>query len=759
MNIQKILGALLIFNVQYTVPSFKTLTDLQRYAHTIQEFPTPDNSNWNNPIFDSYYETLRPHFMKRLLDYFNISDTDSLNLYTFHDLLFEQVKLREQQNLPGRQVARLLINEPISLYVFGDIQGEFHSLLRSLTFLKEQQIIDDSLTIIRPHTYIIFNGNFIDRAPYSIECLYTIMLLLKQNEEQVFYIRGTHEDNDYWHNFGLKRELMHRAGALLPFNASADAIPLGDLIDRFFNTLPLALYVATKDTPLDVIRISHVDRSNPELNEEYFGDFFIQNNNQNIHYFDVRQKQLSHKIPSIKALLTAEDWIREHRAVLGLGHLDQDLGTTSWSIVSAPILAYKNYYKFHYDAFAVIDVNIPIATSSITLWNNNIKHASSFVKQEAYNLTTGMPVTGLASDYATKPEIVFGSSMSLNRGVANMGHRVKRGMDIRINEQNNIGGIHGQRIKTIVYNDDYTPFLARQNIINLIEKDNTRLMLLPIGSQTLMAFIDYIQKNLITVLFPVTGTAELRNPDLLGIINYRPTHADEIDILLDYLFTSYGARKFLFFYQDDSYGRGALEQAHNDLKARGITDWIDVPYARGETNFEKQAQTIRSAQVDAIGLFSTAKATEELMRQVGIDALSNKKIFGISFLGEISFREYVKNHGLHILLGAAVPDPVHSNLEVVINYRKAMDANNLPYDVFSLESFITTSLLISVMERIKGPITREKIVEKLESFYKDKFQGLTLTYNPKTRSLARYVWIEVGENKPWIEREIKNILA
>ena len=88
-----------------------------------------------------------------------------------------------------------------------------------------------------------------------------------------------------------------------------------------------------------------------------------------------------------------------------------------------------------------------------------------------------------------------------------------------------------------------------------------------------------------------------------------------------------------------------------------------------------------------------------------------------------------------------------------------MDENNLPYDVFSLEAFLTTSLLVDVMKRIKGPITREKIAKKLESFYDDKFQGLTLTFNPNTRSLARYVWIETADNENWIERKIKNILA
>ena len=138
--------------------------------------------------------------------------------------------------------------------------------------------------------------------------------------------------------------------------------------------------------------------------------------------------------------------------------------------------------------------------------------------------------------------------------------------------------------------------------------------------------------------------------------------------------------------------------------------------------------------------------------------LSNKKIFGVSYLGEVSFREYIKANGVQVILGAVVPNPAKSKLEAAVLYRKAMDENNLPYDVFSFEAFLTTGLLIDVMHSIKGPITREKIVEKMEAFYDDKYQGLTSRLTRKTRSLARYVWIETGEGDDWIERKIKNTL-
>ena len=78
----------------------------------------------------------------------------------------------------------------------------------------------------------------------------------------------------------------------------------------------------------------------------------------------------------------------------------------------------------------------------------------------------------------------------------------------------------------------------------------------------------------------------------------------------------------------------------------------------------------------------------------------------------------------------------------------------MPYDLFSLEAFIATSVLMDMMNRIPSPITREKIVTQLESLDHEKIEGLTLTFNPETRSLARYVWIETEQEEPWIQKKI-----
>lgn len=757
MNKTYAFTAALLMHMYAALSGFNTLPELNTYIASLPEYPQTDNNNWNDPIYSSFYNSIAPGRIHNILTYLGIQK-DIWSPVAFEKALSDMVETNERQNLPGRQVAKLLLDQPSTFYVFGDIQGHLHSLVRSLNFLQQQNVIDNNFKIIKENTYIVFNGDFVSRSAYSMESLHLVILLLQQNPEHIFYVRGKHEDKDYWQNFGLKRELKQRAAFLQPVGSSADEIPLGNLIRRFFNSLPLALYIAERSNPLELIRVSHAGRDSHELREDKFAAFFTEGLDKKVSYYDVQLKNKSDQIPHIKALITTEDWLKEHRAHKGLGVLDQDLGTTSWSIVSTPIMAYKKYYNFHYDAFAEIKVTVPIANSTITLWNNDINSPTSFAPKRTYRLITSMPLEKETGSQQNLPEIKIGATMPLDRGLAIMGQRIKRGMDIRINQENQNGGINGQHISTIVYNNEYTSFLARQNVETLIEKDNTRLIFLTIGSQIFETLVEFVKDNKITAVFPTNGSPEFRKPEFKNLINFGPSYEDEIDVLMNYIFSNYGARKFLLFYQNDAYGLGLLEQAHKQLKSRGITDWIDVPYARGETNFKKQADIIKNSQADTIGLFSTAKSTEELFRQVGIDSLTNKKIFGVSYLGEVSFREFIKSNGVQVILGAVVPNPAKSNLEIAAEYRKAMDENKLPYDVFSFLAYVCTSILIDVMHRIQGPITREKIVEKMEAYYDDKFQGLTLTFNPQTRSLARYVWIETNDNEDWIERKIKTTL-
>ena len=53
--------------------------------------------------------------------------------------------------------------------------------------------------------------------------------------------------------------------------------------------------------------------------------------------------------------------------------------------------------------------------------------------------------------------------------------------------------------------------------------------------------------------------------------------------------------------------------------------------------------------IDAIGFFSSSRGTQMFIRQIGVEYLAPKKLFGLAFLGEETFGTFLKQEGVTIL--------------------------------------------------------------------------------------------------------------
>ncbi len=756
--------------------AFSTLSELQKYAIEYQEYPT-GNIDWVNPDYSSYHNKIT-RVTPSILRYFmnkrdiarNLQAKLTNYLATIAPSLITQaintdikrtVSLKLQKKLtkylaplqPAELAQEKIVkinSDTARVFVWGDVHAAFHSVIRCLAWLHEEKIINENLEIIKPDNYFVFNGDLVNRSPYNMEMLILILTLIQKNPDKVFYICGAHEYKGYWRNFSLKQELRIRAKHL-----SNEQIPLGKEIDAFFATLPFAVYLSNPNHPTNVIRISHFSRTSDTIDEQKCGTFFT-DTKPGLSFYDIKQEAPCPEHIDVVALITTENWKEMELVKDGLILLEQDLGSITWGVFSSPTQVYQNYTNFFYDSFASIQVATPIEKSTITLINRDVRTKDNFMVQEPLNIMSGMPAKDPRS-YSGKPNIILGSSMSLVQGVPVMGKNAKQGLMTRINKENSEqGGINGQLLRVVVKNDDYTPSKTRKNILEFIDR-GINITLLQIGTPTLSAYIDLIKEGKLLALFPITGNPLFYTADSKGIINYRANYSDEVHALINYIYTDRGDRSFAFFYQNDSYGISPLDTAHNSLEKLDIKGWTDIPYVRGSADLKEQAKKIKEAQSEALGLFSTAQPTQELIRQLGVDQIVNKDLFGISFLGEESFRQFIKKHGIPVTFGAVVPNPRTSKLEIVEEYRTEMQKNTYSYSVFSLEAYIATSILIEALKMIDGPITMESVKAKLESFNDVDIKGLRLTYDQKHHSLAKYVYLETSDEHEWIREEIRTL--
>lgn len=146
-------------------------------------------------------------------------------------------------------VQKLIVPQNASVYFFGDLHGNVHSLLRTLDHFKKNNVLDDRFHILNPDAYFVFLGDYVDRGDYGIEVIYALMRLRIANPRNVIMIRGNHEDMRLNSQYGFADELFDRAN-----------YQHSDLqsIEQWYASMPAALFLGVRNgTHVDFIQCCH----------------------------------------------------------------------------------------------------------------------------------------------------------------------------------------------------------------------------------------------------------------------------------------------------------------------------------------------------------------------------------------------------------------------------------------------------------------------------------------------------------------------
>ncbi len=724
-------------------PTAITVDDLITYAATTSnDYHIAQKKASHNKIVALYEERHTP-WITTILEEFSLIKPSIPSGILFKKLITKLSEERRIQSLNGTNVLYTPQPAGTQFLIWGNIQGAFATFMQSIEWLYKEGIIDQTFSITKDNYLLIFNGNMVGPYFHSMETLLVIGLLMQKNPKKVIYIRGPYEHEEGWLNTPLKEQLIYQ----MPYTFSNQQ-ESATLIDAFFDTLPIAAYISINGTS-DLITITSGSIKTSEIGEcALLGTLFTKTENGTLAYHALNSPHATVGTVVEKARIITAQNPTDARVIPGLGLLEPINGATQWGILSAPMKNTLTRNTIHNNAFALLTLADTVAASTITLYQTPINTSDTYTRAHASYLISGIRQTATTPPQALTSVFDIGSSIALIQGVPVLGQLALRGAALRINEINTAGGINAHSIRFTVYNDDYIPHKTRSNITKLIDR-NIRSVIIPVGSPTLSAYIQELIEGKITVFFPITGSPAFRKADISHIIHFRGSYDDEVYALLHNLITNYGIKKFAFFYQADSYGLGPLAAAENYLHSKGITEWTRVPYSRANTDFTLQAKAILEAQPEAIGFFATAQAGEALIREVGIENCFARQLFGISFFAEETFRRFAERHGIPVMYGSVVPNPVHSDLEIVKDYRNAMNTINKRYDVFSLEAYIATTLFTHAIEQLGDTVTTQNILAYFEQLKDYTFKGLTLHFNPQTRSLAKHIWLEEPGKEEW----------
>lgn len=260
------------------------------------------------------------------------------------------------------------------------------------------------------------------------------------------------------------------------------------------------------------------------------------------------------------------------------------------------------------------------------------------------------------SQGVTKDEIKIGTIQDLSGPIAAFGKAVRSGMQLRVDEINEQGGINGRKLKLFVEDDGYDPKKAVLAAQKLVNEEKVFIVAGHTGTaQNNAAMPIQFAKNVINFL-PVTAARAMYEPLNRLKYSFAVTYFDQMKTFVPRLVKEKNVKKVCIIYQDDEFGLEVERGAEAGLKSIGMDFTEKTSFKRGSTDFSSQVARMKDAGCDMVVMGTIIRET------IGTIGQARKTGFNPVFIGSsAAYTELIHKlggkamDGLYATMGAQIP--------------------------------------------------------------------------------------------------------
>ena len=214
-----------------------------------------------------------------------------------------------------------------------------------------------------------------------------------------------------------------------------------------------------------------------------------------------------------------------------------------------------------------------------------------------------------AEQGVSKDQIVVGSIQDLSGPLAGFGKQLKNGIQMRVEEINEMGGINGRKLNMIIEDSGYDPKKGLLAAQKLVQRDKIFAMVGTLGTGVAMAsFAPLAEKN-VPNLFPLTAAREMFEPLTKLKFSFAAPYYDQIRQGVKWIAKEHGAKKFCIIYQDDEFGLEVFRGAEIGLKDINMEFAEKTTFKRGATDFSAQVSRMKGSGCDTVVLGTIIRET------------------------------------------------------------------------------------------------------------------------------------------------------
>lgn len=342
-----------------------------------------------------------------------------------------------------------------------------------------------------------------------------------------------------------------------------------------------------------------------------------------------------------------------------------------------------------------------------------------------------------ADNGVTDREILIGQFAAISGPAAQLGQRMQLGMQAYFTAVNAQGGVHGRTIRLITRDDGYEPEKAAAAAKALIQDDKVFALAGSVGTPTGLAALPILTEAQVPLVGMFTGAQALREPFNRQVFHVRASYFDETERIVQHL-TTLGIKKIAVFYQNDAYGKAGLEGVTRALTKRQLKAVATATVERNSVDVAQSLETLIKSEPEAIVQISAYKSCAALIKLARSKSYG-VQFFNVSFVGSRALADELGDAGQGVVISQVVPFPYAQNTPVVRDYQQRMtEAGQKDFDFSSLEGYLTARVLVEGLRRAGKNLTRDGLINALESMHDVNFGGFTINYSPKDHQASNF---------------------
>lgn len=306
----------------------------------------------------------------------------------------------------------------------------------------------------------------------------------------------------------------------------------------------------------------------------------------------------------------------------------------------------------------------------------------------AANAAWGQGVTSLT--------VALGQSAPLSGPAQALGEDIRNGALAYLRTLNQAGGVHGRRIELATLDDGGDAKRALANTQRLAEELRVFALLAYPGPSVSRELLSYVQQARMPFFAPLTGAQIVRLP-ARTVVTVRASHAEELDRAVEH-YAGLGMKRFALATGDE-----AADAEFRDAFARTLKKRSLEPAAN-------------RAEADVILVLAAQRPAADLVARFKRSRLA-AQIVVLSLAEATPLARALGAGGAGVALSLVVPPLERVSLPVVGEYRAAMEAETgrKAYSAASLEAFIGAKVFVEAVRRAGPSLTREALMQALES--------------------------------------------